>query len=39
MTQVIVAAALVVVAIVLSLGALILSEWFGRRAGARRHGA
>ena len=30
---------LVVVAIVLSLGALMVSEWFGRRAGARRHGA
>jgi molybdate transport system permease protein len=30
---------LVVVAIALSLGALLISEWFGRRAGARRHGA
>ena len=30
---------LVVVAIVISLGALIVSEWFGRRAGARARGA
>jgi molybdate transport system permease protein len=30
---------LVVVAIALSLGALLISEWFGRRAGTRRHGA
>lgn len=30
---------LVVVAIVLSLGALVLSEWFGRRASARSRGA
>jgi molybdate transport system permease protein len=30
---------LVVVAIILSLGALVISEWFGRRAEARRHGA
>lgn len=30
---------LVVVAVVISLAALLVSEWFGRRAGARRHGA
>jgi molybdate transport system permease protein len=30
---------LVVVAIVISLAALIVSEWFARRAGARVHGA
>ena len=29
---------LVVIAVVISLGALIVSEWFGRRAGARVHG-
>jgi molybdate transport system permease protein len=29
---------LVVIAILISLGALIVSEWFGRRAGARVHG-
>ena len=30
---------LVVVSILISLAALLVSEWFGRRAGARRHGA
>jgi molybdate transport system permease protein len=29
---------LVVIAILISLGALVVSEWFGRRAGARVHG-
>jgi molybdate transport system permease protein len=30
---------LVVIAVLISFGALIVSEWFGRRAGARAHGA